>query len=170
LGHEVVGSTRTAAAIGEVTQRSLPDVAVVCLDSRAGAQLGELADQVIADSACPVIGIVTATDHDGVLAVAARGVFDCVVDRHGVDLGQAIDGTLRRFAGYAARHGGFAAQAVVEQAKGILMAARRIDADAAGGLLHDRAELLGVEVGEVAQALVTSHPLLVGSGLDAATA
>jgi AmiR/NasT family two-component response regulator len=53
---------------------------------------------------------------------------------------------------------------VIEQAKGILMARRSINADQAFEMLRDHSQRGGTKLFDVAEAIVTSHTLLVPLG------
>ena len=52
----------------------------------------------------------------------------------------AIDVTLQRFAEYHSLQGAFGRRAVIEQAKGILMARHEIHADKAFAMLRDHSQ------------------------------
>ena len=60
---------------------------------------------------------------------AKRGVFAYIVDGDAEELQSAIDITLQRFAEYQSLQGAFGRRALIEQAKGILMARHAIDAE-----------------------------------------
>jgi AmiR/NasT family two-component response regulator len=94
---------------------------------------------------------------------AGAGVFDVIVDGAGIDLAEAVDLALQRFVEHRRRHPGPDRETLVEQAKGILMGYRLIDAEAAAGVLAEEAERSGKEIAEVAASLVQSHDLLVGA-------
>ena len=56
--------------------------------------------------------------------------------------------------------GAFGRRAIIEQAKGILMAQNGIDADAAFALLKSHSQQTGRKLNDVAQALTQTHQLL----------
>ena len=91
---------------------------------------------------------------------AKRGVFAYIVDGHAQELQSAIDITLQRFAEYQSLQGAFGRRALIEQAKGILMARHSVDADRAFDMLRDHSQHNGRKVVDVAQAIVDSHLLL----------
>jgi response regulator NasT len=91
---------------------------------------------------------------------AKRGVFAYIVDGDSAELQSAIDITLRRFAEYQSLQGAFGRRALIEQAKGILMARHSVDADRAFELLRDHSQRNGRKLVDVAQALVDSYQLL----------
>jgi AmiR/NasT family two-component response regulator len=57
-------------------------------------------------------------------------------------------------------------RAVIEQAKGILMASHAVDSDAAFVMLRNHSQHSGRKLVEVAQAVVDSHLLLVPNHPD----
>ena len=71
--------------------------------------------------------------------------------------------TLQRFTEYHNLQGAFGRRAVIEQAKGILMARNGIDADSAFDLLREHSQHNGNKLVDVAAAIVSSHLLLVPS-------
>jgi AmiR/NasT family two-component response regulator len=94
---------------------------------------------------------------------AKRGVFAYIVDSTPEDLQSAIDITLQRFAEYQSLQGAFGRRALIEQAKGILMARHAINAERAFELLRDHSQHNGHKLSDVAQAIVDSHLLLLPS-------
>ena len=94
---------------------------------------------------------------------AKRGVFAYIVDGDAEELQSAIDITLQRFAEYQSLQGAFGRRAVIEQAKGILMARHSVDADRAFEMLRVHSQHNGRKVVDVAQAIVDSHLLLTPS-------
>ena len=68
--------------------------------------------------------------------------------------------TLERFDQYQGLQGAFARRAVIEQAKGILMAQYALDAEQAFARLRAHSQRTGVKLAEVAAAIVESHLLL----------
>ena len=72
----------------------------------------------------------------------------------------AIDIVLRRFAEYHALEGAFGRRAMTERAKGILMERHDIDEQAAFDMLRDEARRTHRKVVEMAEAVVTSRPML----------
>jgi AmiR/NasT family two-component response regulator len=91
---------------------------------------------------------------------AKRGVFAYIVDTTPEELQSAIDITLQRFAEYHGLQGAFGRRAIIEQAKGILMARHAITAERAFEMLRDHSQHNGHKVVDVAQAVVESHLLL----------
>jgi response regulator NasT len=160
LGHEVIAREIDVEAVGAVTAQERPDVALVGLGLSSEHAL-ELIDQIVQEATCPVIALLTAEEPAYVREAAKRGVFAYIVDTSPEELQGAIDITLQRFAEFRNLQGAFGRRAVIEQAKGILMARHRIGADAAFGMLRDHSQHNGHKLADVAAALVDSHLLLV---------
>ena len=73
----------------------------------------------------------------------------------------AIDITLQRFTEYHNLQGAFGRRALIEQAKGILMARHAIDQQNAFEMLRDHSQHNGRKLVDVAEAIVESHLLLL---------
>jgi AmiR/NasT family two-component response regulator len=159
LGHEVIAREIEVREIGAVTAREHPDVALVGLGVSSDHAL-ELIGEIVHEASCPVIALLTVRDPAYVREAARRGVFAYIVDTTPEELQSAIDITLQRFSEYSSLQGAFGRRAVIEQAKGILMARHGIDADKAFTLLRDRSQQSGRKLADVAGAVVESHLLL----------
>jgi AmiR/NasT family two-component response regulator len=162
LGHEVIAREIDVTAVGAVTAREQPDVALVGLGLSSQHAL-ELIEQIVVESSCPVIALLSAEDPAYVREAAKRGIFAYLVDTTPEELQSAIDVTLQRFTEYHNLRGAFARRAVIEQAKGILMARHSVDADRAFGMLREHSQHNGNKLVDVAGAIVASHLLLVPS-------
>jgi response regulator NasT len=143
-----------------VTAREHPDVALVGLGVSSQHAL-ELIEQIVRESSCPVIALLSAEEPAYVREAAKRGVFAYIVDTNPDELQSAIDITLQRFTEYHNLQGAFGRRAVIEQAKGILMARNGIDADKAFAMLRDHSQHKGQKLADVAAAVVDSHLLLL---------
>jgi two-component system, response regulator / RNA-binding antiterminator len=159
LGHEVIAREVDVTAVGAVTAREHPDVALVGLGLSSQHAL-ELIEQIVHESSCPVIALLSAEDPAYVREAAKRGVFAYLVDTTPDELQSAIDVTLQRFTEYHNLQGAFGRRAVIEQAKGILMARNTIDATRAFELLREHSQHNGQKLADVAAAIVDSHILL----------
>jgi len=159
LGHEVIAREIYVREVGAVTERERPDVALVGLGLSSEHAL-ELITEIVREASCPVIALLSAKDPGYVHEAAKRGVFAYIVDAEAEELQSAIDITLQRFAEYQSLQGAFGRRALIEQAKGILMARHSIDADHAFDMLRDHSQHNGRKVVDVAQAIVDSHLLL----------
>jgi response regulator NasT len=160
LGHEVIAREIYVKEVGAVTAREQPDVALVGLGSSSEHAL-ELISEIVREAACPVIAILHAGDPAYIHEAAKRGVFAYIVDGTPDELQSAIDITLQRFAEYQSLQGAFGRRALIEQAKGILMARHSLSADRAFELLRDHSQRNGRKLSDVAAAVVESHLLLV---------
>jgi len=160
LGHEVIARSVEVEAVGAVTAREHPDVALVGLGLSSEHAL-ELIGEIVHEASCPVIALLAARDPAYVREAAKRGVFAYIVDTSPEELQSAIDVTLQRFTEYHNLQGAFGRRAVIEQAKGILMARHAIDADRAFEMLRDHSQHNGNKLGDVAAAIVDSHLLLM---------
>jgi AmiR/NasT family two-component response regulator len=159
LGHEVIAREVDVTAVGAVTAREHPDVALVGLGLSSDHAL-ELIEQIVHESSCPVIALLSAENPAYVHEAAKRGVFAYLVDTTPDELQSAIDVTLQRFTEYHNLQGAFGRRAVIEQAKGILMARHTIDAAKAFEMLREHSQHNGSKLADVAAAIVDSHVLL----------
>jgi response regulator NasT len=160
LGHEVIAREIDVEAVGAVTAREHPDVALVGLGLSSQHAL-DLIEQIVHESTCPVIALLRAEEPAYVREAAKRGVFAYIVDTTPEELQSAIDITLQRFTEYHNLQGAFGRRAVIEQAKGILMARNGVDADQAFAILRDHSQRGGQKLAEVAAAIIDSHLLLL---------
>jgi response regulator NasT len=99
LGHEVIAREVDVTAVAAVTARERPDVALVGLGLSSQHAL-ELIEQIVHESSCPVIALLSAEDPNYVREAAKRGVFAYLVDTTPEELQSAIDVTLQRFTEY----------------------------------------------------------------------
>jgi AmiR/NasT family two-component response regulator len=160
LGHEVIAREIYVKEVGAVTERERPDVALVGLGSDSDHAL-ELISEIVREASCPVIALLATDDPAYIHEAAKRGIFAYIVDTSPEELQSAIDITLQRFTEYHSLQGAFGRRAVIEQAKGILMSRQSVDADDAFELLRVHSQRSGRKVGDVAQAIVDSHLLLL---------
>jgi len=160
LGHEVIAREIDVKEVGAVTAREHPDVALVGLGLSSQHAL-ELIGEIVREASCPVIALLAARDPAYVREAAKRGVFAYILDTAPEELQSAIDITLQRFTEYHSLQGAFGRRAVIEQAKGILMARHAIDGDTAFGMLRDHSQHNGRKLADVATAIVESHLLLL---------
>jgi len=167
LGHEVVARGVDVTEVAALTARERPDVALVGLGLSSEHAL-ELISEIVREASCPVIALLSAENPDYVLLAAKRGVFAYIVDTTPDELQSAIDITLQRFAEYHNLQGAFGRRALIEQAKGILMARYAINADRAFDMLRDHSQHNGHKLADVAAAIVDSHQLLMPATADEA--
>jgi AmiR/NasT family two-component response regulator len=162
LGHDVIAREIYVKEVGPVTARERPDVALVGLGLSSEHALGLIAE-IVREASCPVIAVLTAKDPAYIHEAAKRGVFAYIVEDTPDELQSAIDITLQRFAEYHNLQGAFGRRAMIEQAKGILMARHAITADRAFEMLRDHSQHNGHKLIDVAEAIVESHLLLLPS-------
>ncbi len=160
LGHEVIAREVDVKEVGPVTAREHPDVALVGLGLSSEHAL-ELIAEIVHTSSCPVIALLSARDPAYIHEAAKRGVFAYIVDADAEELQSAIDITLQRFAEYQSLQGAFGRRAVIEQAKGILMACHAVDQERAFEMLRSHSQRNGKKLIDVAEAVVESHLLLL---------
>jgi len=160
LGHEVIAREVDVREVAAVTAREHPDVALVGLGLSSTHAL-ELIGQIVREASCPVIALLAARDPAYVREAAKRGVFAYIIDTTPEELQSAIDITLQRFTEYHNLQGAFGRRAVIEQAKGILMASHAIDAERAFAMLREHSQHNGRKLADVAAAVVESHLLLL---------
>jgi AmiR/NasT family two-component response regulator len=160
LGHEVIAREIDVREVGSVTAREHPDVALVGLGLSSDHAL-ELITEIVHESTCPVIALLSARDPAYIHEAAKRGVFAYIIDANAEELQSAIDITLQRFTEYHNLQGAFGRRALIEQAKGILMARHAIDQQNAFEMLRDHSQHNGRKLVDVAEAIVESHLLLL---------
>jgi response regulator NasT len=167
LGHEVIAREIDVREVGAVTSRERPDVALVGLGLSSDHAL-ELIAEIVHTSTCPVIALLTVRDPTYVHEAAKRGVFAYIVDADAEELQSAIDITLQRFAEYQNLQGAFGRRAMIEQAKGILMARHAVDEKRAFDMLKGHSQQNGRKLVDIAEAVVESHLLLLPHGTSPA--
>ena len=160
LGHEVISRELEVSEVAAATEREHPDLAFVGLGVSAEHAL-EMISEIVREASCPVIALLEAEDPRWVNEAAKRGIFAYIVDGAPGEMQGAIDITIRRYAEYTNLEGAFARRAVIERAKGIMMARQAIDERRAFELLRAQSQRSGRKLFEVAQSVVESHMLLV---------
>lgn len=169
LGHEIVARSLDVVNVAALSRNSHADVALVGL-GLDGTHALELISSIVKEAACPVIALLDGADPSYVDEAAKRGVFAYVViDGDDAELRHALDITLRRFAEFSNLQGAFGRRAIIEQAKGILMARNGIDADAAYELLKAHSQHTGRKLVEVAEALTQTSQLIPPAAGDTAS-
>ena len=161
LGHTIAERTTDPRGIGVLSRRDDADVALVAIGADSRNAL-DMISQIVQEAACPVIAVIRAGDDTRIVAEAAkRGVFAYVtIDGHPNELQNALDITLRRFTEFTNLQGAFGRRATIEQAKGILMARNRVDADTAYAMLKNHSQRTGLKLIQVAQAVTDTYLLL----------
>jgi AmiR/NasT family two-component response regulator len=106
LGHDVVGREIDVHAVGALTARERPDVAIVGLGASSTHAL-DLVSAIVRTAFCPVIAVLPVHDAEWVNAASIRGLYAHLLDDRPAELQSALDITLRRFAEYQALQGAF---------------------------------------------------------------
>ena len=159
LGHEVIARQLEVTEVGQVTRAERPTSrwsVSARAPTRARADLEDrprsgLPGDHLARGARP-----------GVRARGGQARRLCLHHRHRPGQPQsAIDIVLHRFAEFHNLEGAFGRRAVIEQAKGILMARHAIDQDHAFEMLRTHSQHNGRKLVTVAEAIVESHLLLL---------
>jgi response regulator NasT len=160
LGHEIVARGMNVGEVGALSRREHADVALVGL-GLDGTHALELISSIVKEAACPVIALLDNPNPGYVNEAAKRGIFAYVItDGNSTELQNALDITLRRFAEFSNLQGAFGRRAIIEQAKGILMARNAVNADEAFALLKTHSQQTGQKLIDVAEAITQTHRLL----------
>ena len=160
LGHEVISRELEVAEVAAATEREHPDLAFVGLGI-SGAHALDMISEIVREASCPVIALLESDDPVWVNEAAKRGIFAYIVDGRAEEMQSTIDITLRRYAEYSNLEGAFARRAVIERAKGIMMARQSIDERRAFELMRSQSQRSGQKLFDIAKAVVDSHLLLV---------
>jgi response regulator NasT len=165
LGHEVIAREIYVKEVGSSTARERPDVALVGLGLSSEHAL-DLISEIVREASCPVIALLHAKNPAYIEEAAKRGVFAYIVDGDADSLESTLSITLRRFAEYQNLQGAFGRRAMIEQAKGILMARHTINEAVAFEMLRNHSQNNGRKLIDIAEAVVESHTLLVPRAPD----
>jgi response regulator NasT len=160
LGHDVIARESSLPDVANITAKERPDVAVVIVHEGTSKAL-QLIDRIVHEAACPVIAVLDVQDRGFINEAAKRGIFAYIAEGHDPqEMQSAIDIVLRRFAEYHDLEGAFARRAVTERAKGILMERHSVGEKEAFDMLRDEARRTQRKLEDVADAVVTGHPML----------
>ena len=162
LGHVVVAAGIEVDDIGAATRQEHPDVALVALGESSEHALDHIG-KIVHEAACPVIALLHNSDPGFVNEAAKRGIFAHITDDDPKELQSTLDIVLRRFAEYHNLEGAFARRAMIERAKGILMATHAVDDQQAFEMLRSQSQQTGTKLLDLAEAVVHSHRLLAPS-------
>ena len=160
LGHEVISRELEVADVAAATEREHPDLAFVGLGV-SGEHALDMISEIVREASCPVIALLESDDPIWVNEAAKRGIFAYIVDGRADEMQSTIDITLSRYAEYSNLEGAFARRAVIERAKGIMMARQSIDENKAFELMRSQSQKSGQKLFDIAKAVVDSHLLLV---------
>jgi len=159
LGHVVVAAGVDIGEIGAATREERPDVALVALGDSSEHAL-EAIGKIVHEAACPVIALLDGSDAEFVNEAARRGIFAHITADDSGELQSTLDIVLRRFAEYHSLEGAFARRAMIERAKGVLMATHAVDDQQAFDMLRSHSQQTGTNLLDLAEAVVRSHRLL----------
>jgi AmiR/NasT family two-component response regulator len=106
MGHEVVGVETDVDAVGALTARMRPDVAIVGLGESSQHALDHVS-AIVREAFCPVIAVLPAHDAGWIADASKRGVYAYLLDDRPAELQSALDITLRRFAEHQSLRGAF---------------------------------------------------------------
>jgi AmiR/NasT family two-component response regulator len=166
LGHEVIARAIAPAEVSAQLKDEEPDVALVKLHDDDEHAL-DLIDEIVQESACPVIALLEVPEPDFISRAADKGIFGYVQPVTGDKLQGAIDVAMRRHADVAQLNeevdqleGALDRRGVIERAKGILMERHSVDDRAAFEMLRAHARSNNRRLIDVAHAVTDGHALL----------
>jgi AmiR/NasT family two-component response regulator len=166
LNHEVIARAISPAEVSAQLKDEEPDVALVKLHDDDEHAL-ELIDEIVQESACPVIALLEVAQPDFISAAAEKGIFGYVQPVTGDKLQGAIDVAIRRHADVERLNeevdqleGALDRRAVIERAKGILMERHSLDDRAAFEMMRSHARANNRRLIEIAHAVTDGHALL----------
>jgi response regulator NasT len=160
LGHAVIARELEVGKVAEVTRRERPDVALVGLGEDSEHAL-QMITTIVREAACPVIALLEVKNPAFVNEAAKQGIFAYLTNGDTGELQASLAIVLRRFAEYHNLEGAFGRRAMIERAKGILMAIHGVDEQAAFELLRSHSQRNGRKLIDLAEAVVESHRLLM---------
>lgn len=129
MGHEVVAHETDVRRVAAHTARVRPDLALVGLGTSSEHGLG-LVSEIVRESYCPVIAILSEQDSEWLNQAAQRGLFAYIIGDDKDELQSAIDITLRRFAEQQSVRGAFErreAEAALERVAATLRQRQALD-------------------------------------------
>jgi AmiR/NasT family two-component response regulator len=106
MGHDVVGREIDVSAVGALTAKTRPDVAIVGLGESLEHALDHVS-AIVREAFCPVIAVLPSHDPEWVAEASRRGLYAYLLDDRPAELQSAVDITLRRFADYHELRGAF---------------------------------------------------------------
>jgi AmiR/NasT family two-component response regulator len=166
LDNHVIARAISPAEVATQLKDEKPDVALVKLHDDDEHAL-ELIDEIVQDSACPVIALLEVAQPDFISAAAEKGIYGYVQPVTPDKLQGAIDVAIRRHADVARLNeevdqleGALDRRAVIERAKGILMERHSLDDRAAFEMMRSHARANNRRLIEIARAVSDGHALL----------
>jgi AmiR/NasT family two-component response regulator len=166
LGHEVTARAVGVAEVATQIKETAPDVALVKLHDDDEHAL-ELIDEIVQESACPVIALLEVPDPDFISQAAEKGIYAYVQPVTGEKVQGALEVAIRRHADVARLNeevdqleGALDRRAVIERAKGILMERHSLDERAAFEMMRSHARAHNRRLVDIASAVAEGHALL----------
>ncbi len=166
LGHTVVARAVGVDEVSVQIKEDEPEVALVKLHDDDEHAL-ELIDEIVEESACPVIALMEVPEPDFISRAAERGIFAFVQPVTAETVQGALEVAIRRYDDVERLneevqqlHGALDRRAVIERAKGILMERHGIDDRQAFELLRSHARANNRKLVDVARAVGDGHLLL----------
>jgi response regulator NasT len=166
LGHTVVARAVGVNEVSVQIKEDEPEVALVKLHDDDEHAL-ELIDEIVEESACPVIALMEVPEPEFISRAAERGIFAFVQPVTAETLQGALEVAIRRYDDVERLneeveqlHGALDRRAVIERAKGILMERHGIDDRQAFELLRSHARSNNRKLVDVARAVGDGHLLL----------
>lgn len=159
LGHAALVRDVSLIPGPEPAGEPQPDVALVGRSNAARPPL-DVVTYLAHVGLFPTVASLAERDVDYVIQAAGAGVYAFVVGSNAGDIQAAIVIALARFRQYRMLQEAFARRAMLEQAKGILMARYGVDQDEAFQLLRVHARQRSRRVTDIAEALLESHRFL----------
>jgi AmiR/NasT family two-component response regulator len=163
LGHDVVAEVTDVAEVALAIKREHPDVAVVGVDEEK-EHAPKLISEIVRQGACPVIVDVAGGDAAFVDEAAKRGAFAYVKHGERQEMGSTLEIVVCRYADFTRVQEALGRQAIIEQAKGILMERHGLSARQAFESLRQHARNTNQHVYDVAEAVTLSYSLFRSPG------
>jgi AmiR/NasT family two-component response regulator len=159
LGNHVLAKHLRPATVAEGLARDEPDLVVVVAgpDRAAGLLLIGAARRL---GRLPVVAAIEGGDEEWTTAAVAAGASAAVIGPGLEGLRATVHAVCERFSEFRKLEEAFERRAVIERAKGILMASQRIAGDDAFVLLRDQSRRTNRKLEEIADAVLNSHELL----------
>jgi response regulator NasT len=129
MGHHVIAHETDVSRVAAQTARVRPDLALVGLGPSSEHGL-DLVTEIVRESYCPVIAVLSAKDSAWVNEASQRGLFGYVIGDDHDELQSAIDIALRRFTEHQNLRGAFDrrdAEAVLQREASTLRQRQALD-------------------------------------------
>jgi AmiR/NasT family two-component response regulator len=158
-GYEALTADLEPAGAAAVVNDSAPALVLVVADTSYGAAL-HVIEAVAHQTRCPVVALSRQRKPGFARLAAAHGCYG-VTGPEPEALEAALQCAYHRHSDYLGLLDAFTRRAEIEQAKGLLMAAHKIEAGPAFEMLRRHSQRTNRKVADVARALVRSHTLLL---------